>query len=254
MAPRDHIGSSRPAGHGLWRGQAGYGQNADVDTGHGCDVWWARPSQAAERDVRLLSDAERWRLGQLHRAEDRDRFLSAAVLLRRVVAAAGGVPPERVVVDRTCPSCTRPHGRPVLPDTGLYASVSHSGERIAVALTRLAPVGVDVEQVSARIDPHQLAGQVLGHGEQATDTETFLRYWTRKEAVVKATGDGLRADLRAVLVGRHDRPQLLDYPGRPGLQAALSDLDPGDGYLGALCVLSPDPVPVAQRWYAETIR
>jgi 4'-phosphopantetheinyl transferase len=217
-----------------------------------CDVWWTVPDRFDEDDMRLLNAGERERLEQYRRAEDRARFLAAAALLRRLAAARTGTVPERVVVDRSCRTCTRPHGRPVLPGTGLHASISHSGQRVAVALTGLGPVGVDVEEVSSRIDPAELAGHVLGEGERAADTTAFLRYWTRKEAVVKATGDGIGVELRRVLLGPADQPpRLVGYPDRPGMPAVLADLDPGDGYVGALCVLTDGPVPVTEHWYRD---
>jgi hypothetical protein len=50
-----------------------------------------------------------------------------------------------VVVDRSCPSCGRHHGRPHLPGTGLDVSISHSGATVAVAVSNAGPVGVDAQ-------------------------------------------------------------------------------------------------------------
>ena len=202
----------------------------------------ARPDQLDQ--PALLDDAERGRRGELLRDPDRDRFTVGAVLLRTAVAAETGLPAGQVVVRRDCPGCARPHGRPVLPGTGLHASVSHSGEVVAVALTRLGPVGVDVE-AHVPLDHAALHPLLLGPGELAGDLGEFYRTWTRKEAVLKATGDGLRVPMAELSVGPPGRPpRLLAYPGRPDLVVALADLAIDDGYWAALAVLGGPPTVV----------
>jgi len=66
-----------------------------------------------------------------------------------VAGRATGDDPAAIVVDRTCHTCGEPHGRPRLPGTRLEASISHSGDIVAVALAEAGPVGVDIEQLSA---------------------------------------------------------------------------------------------------------
>jgi 4'-phosphopantetheinyl transferase len=208
------------------------------------EVWWGRPSAERPWHVELLGDAERERRRALRRAEDRARFTVAAALLRLAAGRRLGVPPGELTVDRTCDDCGRPHGRPRLPGTGLAASISHSSDRVAVALTGAAPVGVDVEQVKP-VSVEQLASHVLGEGEAAATLGEFFCYWTRKEAVVKATGDGLRMALPKVVVTRPGQPPaLLRYGERADLVARLADLDAGDGYAAAVAVLTADELRV----------
>jgi 4'-phosphopantetheinyl transferase superfamily protein len=77
---------------------------------------------------------------------------------------------------------------------------------------------------------------------------TFFTYWTRKEALVKATGDGATVPLWEVVVAPPGTPpRLLGYPRPGGLAAQLRDLSPDPGYVGALAVLSPRPVVVRER-------
>ena len=145
-----------------------------------------------------------------------------------------------VVVDRTCASC----GRPRLPGTGLHASISHSGAKVAVAVSNAGEVGVDVQQVEdgsvQELSPLVLADAEAGHIAVARD---FFTYWTRKEALVKATGDGATVPLAQVVVSPPGTPpQVLGYPRPGGLAAQLRDLGPEPGYVGALAVLSPRPV------------
>ncbi|MGH8905793.1 MAG: 4'-phosphopantetheinyl transferase family protein [Egibacteraceae bacterium] len=224
-----------------------------IDEG-GCQVWWASPLMSDLWHQRLLDPVERGRRERLRRAADRDRFTVAVALTRRVLGAHLGVAPPAVRIDRTCPRCQEPHGKPRLTDSpaAFEFSISHSGDRVAVAVTAGPPVGVDVEQLA---DPRRLAG--LGH-HVLSPAETpeldrlgaheyargLLRYWTRKEAVLKATGDGLTQALPNLTVSAPDQPpRLLRWTTRPDIpaQLALYDLNPGNGYLASLATLDPTP-------------
>jgi hypothetical protein len=101
------------------------------------------------------------------------------------------------VVDRSCPSCGRHHGRPRLPGTGPDVSISHSGATVAVAVSTAGAVGVDVQQV-ADDSVHDLSPLVLAESEarHVVVARDFFIYWTRKEALVKATGDGVAVPRR----------------------------------------------------------
>jgi 4'-phosphopantetheinyl transferase len=207
------------------------------------DVWWARPGDAYRA---LLDPVEQGRREALRYEADRDRFTAAAALLRLVVADRTGLDPAAVPVRRDCPGCGRPHGRPVVDGYGLHLSVTHSGERVGVAVAG-APVGLDVEEIRP-VRVAELARLALGPDERADDVAGFFRYWTRKESAIKATGDGLTVALTRVRVSRPGEPaRLLGYPDRAGLVATMRDLDAGTGYAAALTVLAPEPVEVSVR-------
>jgi 4'-phosphopantetheinyl transferase len=217
------------------------------------DVWWARRADADSSLAALLDDAERGRLAAYHRVEDRDRFLVGCTLAKTAIASYEGGParrPAAVALDRTCTNCGKPHGKPRVKDSDLELSVSHSGDRIAVAVARATPVGVDVEWTAGRQrdrpDDEQagLERYVLSEAEQAaltagTRRRDFLVAWTRKEAVTKATGDGLRVPFKDVVVSPAQSPPAViawPYPDPPDT-VALFDLDAGDGYVAALAVI-----------------
>ncbi|HET8657974.1 MAG TPA: 4'-phosphopantetheinyl transferase superfamily protein [Micromonosporaceae bacterium] len=208
-----------------------------------CEVWWAAPGQQRPHHLSLLTGPERQRWERLRRDEDRARFIVATALLRIAVGRVLGTPPDRVVVERTCPTCGEPHGRPRLPGGELEVSVSHSGGQVAVALTTTAPVGVDVEE-KRDLDAAALAAQILAPGERADGLDGFFTLWARKEAVVKATGDGLRVRMDQVAID--DDGRVLSYPGRAGLAAVVVDLAPRPGYAGALATLSAAPPQVRE--------
>jgi 4'-phosphopantetheinyl transferase len=223
-----------------------------LPAGGAAEVWWARRQDADPRLAGLFDDAERDRWAAYRRAADRERFLVGCALAKTVVAARIGRPPGRVSFDRTCGQCGRAHGKPAVRGGGPEFSVSHSGDLVAVAVAA-APVGVDVEQLDGRSrepgggDPAALARMVLAEDEQAAlaavvpegRARAFLVAWTRKEAVTKARGDGLRAPFAEVVVAADPagpRVTAWPYPQDPRT-VSLIDLDPGPGYVAALAVL-----------------
>jgi 4'-phosphopantetheinyl transferase len=226
------------------------------------DVWWARRQDASPRLAHLLDEAEQSRHARYRRQEDKDRFLVGCALAKTVLAgyAGAGQDPAGIRFDRTCPQCGRPHGKPRAAATGLQHSVSHSGDLIAVAVAH-DPVGVDVEHSDRRrrpgshapaasdLDPDALARLVFSGAERAAlatahpsdQARDFLVAWTRKEAVTKATGDGLRVAFSQVVVAADaGPPRVVSWPyPQPPDSVSLLDLDPGPGYVAALAVIGP---------------
>ncbi len=203
------------------------------------EVWWGRTRQVRDEFAEELDPLERQRLEAYVRDEDKARFLLGCTIVRRLLAARLSLPAASIRLDRTCPDCGNPHGK-VRAD-GVELSVTHSGELVGVAVSD-RPVGLDVEKVDPGIDVAglakvSLADQEIQSLEQYDDkARAFTQYWTRKEAVVKASGDGIRTDLRTVVVSA---PELLTD------RIQLVDLDVGAGYAAAVAVVSAEP-PVLQ--------
>lgn len=137
-------------------------------------------------------------------------------------------------IDRQCPDCERQHGKPVLDHPTHHVSTSQSQGLSVVAVCDDGPVGVDVE----RIDATRFEGfddVALAPGERAHDDRERAVLWTRKEAVLKATGEGLRTDPRTVPVGDPDRP-----PGRePSRGLLIVDVEVPSGWACAAAVIRP---------------
>ena len=232
-------------------------------------MWWARPADARAftRLADLLDGTERERWTGYRRAEDQNRFLVGCALAKSVAAAELGLRPGDITLDRACAQCGKPHGKPRVNDGDLELSVSHSGDRVAVAAFRGAPVGVDVEGANGRsrgaedqealeryvLSDDEIAAYPVGADPNPEDRlRNFLILWTRKEAVTKATGDGLRVPFREVIVSPPgDKPAVVAWPyPDPPAGVSLFDLDgdtgPGPGYAAALAVIGRCDAVVSQ--------
>lgn len=204
-----------------------------------CDVYFVPLSGVPRGYLSLLDESERWRWSRLQRTADRDRFVLATVLLKSVAASHLARPYTEIIVDRSCDRCGLPHGRPRIIGSGLEFSVSHSGQLVAAALTDAGPVGIDLEEVRP-LDYRPMLSDVCTLEEQefVHSTQNFYTYWTRKEAVLKATGEGLSLSMLQIAVTPpNDSAKLLTYRGAP-LAAMMKDLSPTDGYVGAVVVLT----------------
>jgi 4'-phosphopantetheinyl transferase len=202
-------------------------------------VWWAAPvvPDQAPALVALLDAHERDRLARFRRADDRARYLAAHALVRLVLGDGNGATAAGLVFDRTC-RCGAAHGKPVLPG-GPGFSLTHAGELVGVAVRPDGAVGLDVEQVRDVGDLAALAEHVHSPAERARTTSPdrygFFRSWTRKEALLKATGDGLATPMAAITLA--DDGTVARWDGSPPMW--LRDLAPAPDHPAA--VAGPGP-------------
>jgi 4'-phosphopantetheinyl transferase len=154
-----------------------------------------------------------------------DAAASAHALLRLLLTERTGVPPTAHVLVRRCTTCGGAHGKPRLAHPSLQVSLSYVAGAVAVAVTDEGPVGVDLERLPAT-DFDGFDGVALAPGETASTTAERARLWTRKEAALKATGDGLSRD-----------PRTVDVRGSTALGAHLLDVDVPGPLAAAVAVL-----------------
>ncbi|MER7542385.1 4'-phosphopantetheinyl transferase family protein [Actinomadura sp.] len=217
-----------------------------------CAVRWAVPMDEPPMRA-LLDDGERDRYDRFMRAEDKARFVTGRFLARTALAEATGRPPEGIRFTTDCPHCGAAHGKPRLPGSGLDFSLSHSGDRVVLVLAEGAEVGVDVERESDR-DIDRLAEMVLNAAERAAlaamadRRRGFHAYWSRKEALLKATGHGLAAPMTAIHVSApDDPPEVIAWNDDAAVSPVrLADLTPGPGYAASAAVLTGRPLKITE--------
>ncbi len=220
-------------------------------------VWWSAPLADRGEPPKLLDDAERDRWATLRRPEDRAQFAAGRVLAHRAVGVVLGVEPSEVSLHARCPVCGGAHGKPVVvghPEIGL--SIAHAGECVGVAVAEGAQVGLDVEReipLSDLLNPgagvlHPLERDALAALPPGRRTPAFLRCWTRKEAVLKATGEALTTAMDALRVSAPDEPpEVLQWPEASAREVRLHDLEPGPGYAACVAALTDRPLQVRER-------
>lgn len=173
----------------------------------------------------------------------------------RLATAVALACPERgpVAIEQRCEHCGGSHGRPrVLTPDGVQVSLSRAGTSVAVAVSLVGPIGVDIESVSAvtraGFDDVAFNAAELSALRSLPDDEqgrARATHWTAKEALLKLSGDGLRVDPREVSVGfsaggasvLRGWPQTTLDLGRVHLVTFV----PGPGLVGTFAVLSATP-------------
>jgi 4'-phosphopantetheinyl transferase len=221
--------------------------------GAGIDIWRIAPASGGLAALRaILSPEEAARADAFRFAPDRARYVSFRGALRQVLGRYLGWPPGGIAIE-TCA-----YGKPHLPGGRLDFNLAHSGDAALLAVSGCGPVGIDFEGADRTPDHDRLAARVLSAHERAVfdalpadqRRAAFLRVWTRKEAYLKATGEGLSfaLDKISVTLAPGDPPRIVAVQGRPDAPARwrLHDLAPGGDAVGALASLQPDAAP---RWF-----
>jgi 4'-phosphopantetheinyl transferase len=152
----------------------------------------------------VLSPAERTRAAKFVFERDAARFTFHHTALRMILARYTGLEA------RSVPLAVGAGGKPFLEagSGGWQFSLSHSGPAALCAVAEGREVGVDLERLRPMPHALEIAGRffapaerdALGRLEAAARDAAFFACWTRKEALVKATGEGFRRDLSSFAV------------------------------------------------------
>jgi 4'-phosphopantetheinyl transferase len=189
----------------------------------------------------LLDSDERQRAARFHFEAGRDAFIVSHGWLRTLLGRYLNADP------RTLEFTFGNRGKPSLQGTPLRFNLSHSGAMAACAVAQNEEVGIDIEQIRPMRDLESIARRFF-HPEECrkllalsdADREpAFFRCWTRKEAYIKALGDGLSAPLDRfeVTLAPGEAPAFVQIDGRPAAaEWSLFNLDVGPGYTGAVAI------------------
>ncbi len=207
---------------------------------HTVHIWrvsLAGTATSVEQARAMLSQEERDRAARFRFPRDEERFIIAHGRLRSVLGRYLGAAAQEVRFRNG------PKGKPSLADpvSDIRFNLAHSGELALFAVTRGNDVGVDIERVRPGISLEKIADRFFSAREAAElrslpreeRPAAFFRCWTRKEALLKALGEGLTFGL-----ARFTAPE--------GPQWLLRDLDPAPGYAGAVAVRGP--IHELRRW------
>jgi 4'-phosphopantetheinyl transferase len=198
-----------------------------------------------ERAARLLTDDERERAARFRFDVHRDRFVAARAMLRVLLGAYLGAAPDAVRF------AYEAHGKPGLASGELRFNASHSHDSALLGVTRGRELGVDLERIRADVRWDDVERQFFARAEQDAlaryegdlHPPAFFACWTRKEAYVKARGEGLSLPLDAfdVDVAPSARDVALRVPADPALAARwqLRAFSPWPDYAAAVAAEPP---------------
>jgi 4'-phosphopantetheinyl transferase len=196
--------------------------------------------------AQVLSPEERKRADRFYFERHRRRFTVARGVLRSILARYLQVQPE--TIEFVYGNWGKPSLAKSMAAEGLSFNLSHSGELALLALTRHRPIGVDIEWVERKLDIEGVARYSFSAQEVAIllalpaqeQPAAFFRCWTRKEAFIKATGEGISFGLDAfdVSLAPREPARLLEIRGGSTEAAdwSLRELAPGPGYEAAVAV------------------
>jgi 4'-phosphopantetheinyl transferase len=184
---------------------------------------WAAPLDLSSAQLdgfrQILSPGELDRSARFHFEVHRSRYLAAHGWLRRILGGYLSVGPRELIFEEG------PQGKPALAGaTELQFNMAHSEDLALIGIGRRFQLGVDLERVRPLPDAAELVArffckresEVFQRLSEPEKPGAFFNLWTRKEAWLKATGEGI-----AHLLGR---VEVSFVPGEP---ARLLELPPG---------------------------
>jgi 4'-phosphopantetheinyl transferase len=189
---------------------------------------WSLPLDISQRSLasvaEYLSPDESKRAERFRFAVHRNRFIVGRGIMRAILGRYSDVPPERLRFSygpKGKPELTAPGEFAPRPGGALHFNLAHSEEVGVLAVTQTGPVGADVEQVRRLPEFKELVGQFFSVREAAEfarlpweqQPSAFFNLWTRKEAVLKAMGEGIAHSL--------DRVEVSFLPGEPARVLSL---------------------------------
>jgi 4'-phosphopantetheinyl transferase len=221
------------------------------------DVWSVsleQPAGVCRELKQLLSADEIARADRFVFELDRLRYVACRGALRQVLGGYLGVRPEGLTfayADR---------GKPSLNGAALGFNVSHAAGLAVFAISEAGGVGIDVECTARTVDFEALGSRFFSAEEasellmlpETSRREAFFNCWTRKEAYIKAIGDGLACPLDSFAVTLHpdDPPAFKWMAGGAAAGWQLWAFRPAARYIGAVATRSRAAGIRLRRWDA----
>ena len=207
------------------------------------------PREEGQRQLACLSEDERDRAEGFRFEQDRRRFVTARAALRQILGRCLGLPASEISFEYGH------YGKPALKsDTAreIEFNMSHCEGLALIAVASGRRVGVDLERVHSGAAEEQIAERFFSASEVAAlralprplQDEAFFACWTRKEAYIKARGEGLSMPLDAFSVSLTpgEPAALLDCPSaRDEIQNwSLRSFAPAPHFIAAVAVEGED--------------
>jgi 4'-phosphopantetheinyl transferase len=188
---------------------------------------------------RILHPTEQQYANTINNVERHRRYVEIHARLRILLGDAVKAAPEQLLIQKA------EYGKPYLADyPELAFNLSHTGNQMVLAMAYNRDLGVDIEQCKPRKNLTALVDKCFAEEEKtywqllpvSQQTQAFYRFWTRKEAFVKATGRGIALGLNNCVVNPENQNELLRIPENYGLASEwlVQAIDLGVSICGAM--------------------
>ena len=189
----------------LWKAGPSCGTGSSALPDRAVHVWPVRISEQDEHVASLyalLADDEQQRAQRFAFPNLQRSYIVTRGMLRVLLSRYLETPPENISFIYGA------KGKPAVAETRVRFNISHSGDLAVYAFTNDCEIGVDVEQIRPLPDMEDMARRFFCQTEslelagvpEADRTRAFFSCWTRKEAYIKAVGDGLSIPLDSFAV------------------------------------------------------
>lgn len=207
------------------------------------------PEKELEALVPLLSAEEVARADKFYFPRDQKRYIAGRGMLRKLLGQYLDKSPASIELTYT------PYGKPFLKQDALKFNLSHASGMVSYAFCHDQEVGIDIEWQYREVDINILVERFFSPAEifairqlqGAARKALFFRFWTRKEAFLKAMGMGVSFPLEQVTVSTQsgNHWSQVDWIGEGSDKLIYEglDVDFGNGYLGAIVVANPPTNP-----------
>lgn len=224
-------------------------------------IWHAtleQPGEAVHALRTILAEDELKRAERFHFDLHRGHFVAGRGILRHLLSLYTGIEPGQLQLEYTR------NGKPFLPgmedESGIRFNLSHSGGIAVYAFTRGREVGVDIEHQQPIDDMDRIAERNFSAKEYATlatlpeakRLEAFYLCWTRKEAFIKAIGEGISFPLQqfdvTLVPGEPARLLSVDGSSEKAKRWSMHNLTIAEGYAAALVIEGSDCILRQRKW------
>jgi 4'-phosphopantetheinyl transferase len=212
-------------------------------------VWATTLSVAADALAQFsasLSPDEKERANKFKFEKHRNRYTAGRGALRAILGQYVGARAADVRFDYLT------NGKPAFAQdfagAGIHFNLAHTEDLALIAVTRIGPVGVDVECVRSVKNVDELVARFFSQRENELFQKVlndqkpaaFFNLWTRKEAMLKATGEGITRSLSLVevsfLPGEPARLLAIAGDAAAGERWRMWELEPANGFTGAVAM------------------
>lgn len=213
-----------------------------MNTLNSVDIWFLDNAKLAALSydwINVLSTEEQQRANRFHFEKDKHSFIVYHACKRLILSKYLEKNTNEIVI------AFQDKGKPFVKNESITFNLSHTKEAAVFAVSQEVEIGVDIEKVKPFKNYLDIAkrffhpdeySQLLNIANVQQQQRQFFTIWTAKEAILKATGEGIAAGLNSFSVHQNlSKPDELDHSYAENI--ALIPLKTPDDYVATLALI-----------------